>query len=189
MAIEEAIVSLKPGFSWTSQNLGGSGITTVGRSIHSIKLLLGVALRQQNVRLCSEKGSDMTEDIMELLEDPMLHYLTDILLQTDSEGNYQAMLLGDVEMTEDNSMKVFHFIFLCSVQPGMGVELINKVKEHLKEDKTLSAITLEPLKSVVDYYKKQGFAYINESSTDTMIWKPTSGGNRRTRKNGKTHRR
>jgi len=147
-----------------------------------------MALRQQNVRLCSEKGSDITEDIFELLEDPTLDYLTDILLQTDEQGNYQSLLLGGVEMTEDNSMRVFHFIFLCSIQPGAGMGLINKVKEHLKSDDTIGAITLEPLKNVVGYYEKQGFAYIDKTTSDTMMWKPT-GGRRLTRKNGKTRRR
>lgn len=160
---------------------------TTGKNISEQRRLLGIALRAQKIRLCSPTGSDLTDDIFEVLESPKLDYVTDILVQTDESGNYQALLLGGRETITDHI--TFHIIYLCSIMPRGGVTLINKVKSSITSDSKIQSITLEPLGNVVGYYEKQGFRYMDKEDGDTMIWRPTSGAKRTRRKKLRKTRR
>ena len=138
-----------------------------GLDMNEQRRLLAIELRRQGVRLCNPV-QDLTEDIFERLEDKHINPSTDILIQAEN-GNYQAILLGDEGDT-------FHIQYICSTVKGGGVGLIRKVKELRKP------ITLEPIPDVEEYYKKQGFNYIDKKESDTMIWVPPPKGGRRTRR-------
>lgn len=146
---------------------------------------LAAALRKQNVQLCSPIGEDLSENIYQVLDMPDPSFLTDILLQADADGKYQAILLGGVETFQGDT--TFHVIYLCSVVPRGGITLMEKVKQRLLTDKTIDSITLEPLQNVVDYYmKKLDFKLANGA---TLIWHPPRGGKRTRRKKLRKTRR
>ena len=138
-----------------------------GLDMNEQRRLLAIELRKQGVTLCNPL-QDLTERIFERLEDEDLTPPTDILIQAEN-GKYQAISLGYEKDT-------FQIDYLCSTVKGGGVALINKVKELRKP------ITLEPIPDVEEYYKKQGFNYIDKKEGDTMIWVPPPKGARRTRR-------
>lgn len=138
--------------------------------------LLGIELRRQGAQMCNPVGTDLTWEIFELLETPDMDYVTDILIQADDTGKYQAVLLGGREKFQREP--TFHVIYLCSIAKGMGADLLNKVKA----DKSIQSITLEPVRGVEKFYEDRGFEFVGKEKGDTMIWRQPKGGKRTRRK-------
>lgn len=140
-------------------------------------ILLAEYFEKNGTRLCNSVGTDLTHGIAwTLAHEPP----SDILVKAEN-GVYQAVLLGNRKNGE------FYVEYLCSVSPGAGVWLLNKVKDYVATRPTdIRSVVLHPLPAVRGYYESKGFA---EKSDEIYgykhEWKPTTGGRRKTLKRTK----
>ena len=134
---------------------------------------LGNYLEEAGTKLCNPVGTDLTHGIVWSLK---YDRPTDVLIKAEN-GVYQAVLMGD------KMAGTFYVAYLCSVSPGAGMWLLDRVKDYIKTKPAgMCSITLHPMPGSTAYYTARGFV---EAQDGDIIWQPPVGGRRKTRRKQK----
>lgn len=75
-----------------------------------------------------------------------------VLIEFDNNGNYIG--IGIIDTTQGI---YYHLKSLCSIKPGIGTKILNKIKEYITNNKPNYGIVLKALPDAIPFYIDQKF--------------------------------